>query len=56
MIRATFDLTGLPPTPAEIEAFLADPALDAFATVVERLLASEAYGEKWARPVSLRDD
>jgi len=47
--RATFDLTGLPPTPAEIEAFLADPAPDAFAKVVERLLASEAYGERWAR-------
>jgi plasmid stability protein len=47
--RATFDLTGLPPTPAEIEAFLADPAPDAFEKVVERLLASEAYGERWAR-------
>jgi len=47
--RVTFDLTGLPPTPAEIEAFLADPAPDAFETVVERLLASEAYGERWAR-------
>ena len=47
--RATFDLTGLPPTPAEIEAFLADVAPDAFEKVVERLLASSAYGEKWAR-------
>ena len=47
--RATFDLTGLPPTAAEIEAFLADPAPDAFEKVVERLLASEAYGERWAR-------
>ena len=47
--RATFDLTGLPPTPAEIEAFLADPAPRAFDSVVERLLASTAYGEKWAR-------
>jgi len=47
--RATFDLTGLPPTAAEIEAFLADSAPDAFEKVVERLLASEAYGERWAR-------
>ena len=47
--RATFDLTGLPPTPAEIEAFLTDPAPDAFEKVVERLLATEAYGERWAR-------
>lgn len=47
--RATFDLTGLPPTPAEIDAFLADKSPDAFATVVNRLLASPAYGEKWGR-------
>ena len=47
--RATFDLTGLPPTPDEVEAFLADPAPDAFERVVERLLASPAYGEAWGR-------
>ena len=47
--RATFDLTGLPPTPAEIEAFLADPSPDAFAKVVDRLLASPHYGERWGR-------
>jgi cytochrome c553 len=47
--RATFDLTGLPPTPEEVEAFVADPSPHAFDTVVERLLASTAYGEKWAR-------
>jgi hypothetical protein len=47
--RATFDLTGLPPTEAEIEAFLADQSPDAFATVVDRLLASPRYGEKWGR-------
>jgi hypothetical protein len=47
--RATFDLTGLPPTPAEIEAFLADRAPDAFARVMERLLASPHYGERWGR-------
>jgi len=47
--RVTFDLTGLPPTPAEIDAFLADPSPDAFAKVVDRLLASPAYGERWGR-------
>jgi hypothetical protein len=47
--RATFDLTGLPPTPREIEAFLADNSPDAFARVVDRLLASPAYGERWGR-------
>ncbi|MCI0741743.1 MAG: PSD1 and planctomycete cytochrome C domain-containing protein, partial [Gemmataceae bacterium] len=47
--RATFDLTGLPPTPEEIDAFLKDEAPDAFANVVERLLASSAYGERWGR-------
>jgi hypothetical protein len=47
--RATFDLTGLPPTPEEIDAFLADPSPDAFAKVVDRLLASPAYGERWGR-------
>ncbi len=47
--RATFDLTGLPPTPEEIDAFVNDPAPDAFARVVDRLLASPHYGERWAR-------
>jgi hypothetical protein len=47
--RATYDLTGLPPTPVEIEAFVKDDSPDAFARVVERLLASPAYGERWGR-------
>jgi cytochrome c553 len=47
--RATYDLTGLPPTPDEIDAFLADHSPDAFANVVERLLASPTYGERWGR-------
>ena len=47
--RATFDLTGLPPTLEEINAFLADNSPTAFEKVVDRLLASTHYGEKWAR-------
>jgi hypothetical protein len=47
--RATYDLTGLPPTPEEIDAFIADRSPDAFAKVVDRLLASSAYGERWGR-------
>jgi cytochrome c553 len=47
--RATFDLTGLPPTPDEIDAFMKDESPDAFAKVVDRLLVSPAYGERWAR-------
>ena len=47
--RATFDLIGLPPTPAEVEAFLADISPDAFPRVVDRLLASPHYGERWGR-------
>jgi mono/diheme cytochrome c family protein len=47
--RVTFDLTGLPPTPEEVEAFLADSSSQAFATVVDRLLKSSAYGERWGR-------
>ena len=47
--RATFDLTGLPPTPKEIDDFLADKSAGAFAKVVDRLLASPQYGEHWAR-------
>lgn len=46
--RVTFDLTGLPPTPAEVEAFLADQSPDAYEKVVDRLLKSEAYGERMA--------
>lgn len=47
--RATFDLTGLPPTPDEIDAFERDDSPQAFATVVDRLLQSPAYGERWGR-------
>jgi mono/diheme cytochrome c family protein len=47
--RAYYDLTGLPPTPADVDAFLSDDSPDAFARVVERLLASPRYGERWAR-------
>lgn len=47
--RVTFDLTGLPPTPAEVEAFVTDPAPDAYSKVVDRLLASPRYGEHMAR-------
>jgi hypothetical protein len=47
--RATLDVTGLPPTPEEIDAFVSDSTDRAFETVVERLLNSSAYGERWAR-------
>lgn len=47
--RATYDLTGLPPTQQEVDAFLKDQAPDAFATAVDRLLASPHYGERWGR-------
>src|SRR6185437_5808778 len=47
--RATFDLTGLPPTPYEIEAFVTDPTSAAFEKVVDRLLASPRFGERWGR-------
>ncbi|MEY2881176.1 MAG: hypothetical protein RLZZ15_3556, partial [Verrucomicrobiota bacterium] len=47
--RVTYDLTGLPPTPDEMDAFLADRAPDAYARAVERLLASPRYGERWGR-------
>ena len=46
--RATLDLTGLPPTPAEVDAFLADPSRDAYEKQIDRLLASPAYGERMA--------
>jgi hypothetical protein len=47
--RLSFDLTGLPPTPEEVEAFVADPAPDAYERLVDRLLASPRLGERWAR-------
>ena len=47
--RATYDLTGLPPTPEQVDAFLADNSPDAFAKVMDRLLASSHYGERWGR-------
>jgi hypothetical protein len=47
--RVAFDLTGLPPTPADIDAFLKDDAADAYEKVVDRLLASPRYGERWGR-------
>ncbi len=47
--RIYYDLTGLPPTPEEIDAFLADVSPDAYEKVVDRLLASPRYGERWAR-------
>src|SRR5205085_2088743 len=48
--RVTLDLTGLPPTPAEIDAFLRDRSPDAYEKVVDRLLASPRYGERMATP------
>lgn len=47
--RVCFDLIGLPPTPAQIEQFLADPSADARRSIVSRLLDSPQFGEKWAR-------
>src|SRR5205823_11080857 len=47
--RVALDLTGLPPTAEEVDAFLADTRPDAYERVVDRLLASPAYGERWAR-------
>ncbi len=47
--RVTFDLTGLPPIPEEAEAFVADNSDQAFERVVDRLLGSPAYGQRWAR-------
>lgn len=47
--RVTLDLIGLPPAPSEVDAFVADAAPDAYERVVDRLLASPHYGEKWAR-------
>lgn len=48
--RVSLDLTGLPPTPQEVSAFLADRTPQAYERAVDRLLASNHYGEKWARP------
>ena len=47
--RVTFDLTGLPPSPEEVEAFVADPSPSAYEKLIDRLLASPAYGERWGR-------
>jgi hypothetical protein len=47
--RATYDLHGLPPTPEEIDAFLNDSSTDAYEKVIDRLLASPRYGERWGR-------
>ncbi|HEY1169977.1 MAG TPA: PSD1 and planctomycete cytochrome C domain-containing protein [Verrucomicrobiae bacterium] len=47
--RAYFDLTGLPPTPEEVSAFLADRSPDAYEKVIDKLLASPRYGERWGR-------
>jgi mono/diheme cytochrome c family protein len=47
--RAYFDLTGLPPTPEEVDAFVQDKSPDAYSKLIDRLLASPAYGERWAR-------
>ena len=47
--RVNYDLTGLPPTPADVRAFLDDESPDAFEKMIERLLASPRYGEQWAR-------
>src|SRR6185295_2332347 len=47
--RVTFDLTGLPPTPEEVDAFLADKSPDAYEKLLTRLLGSERYGERWGR-------
>jgi hypothetical protein len=47
--RVYFDLTGLPPTPAEMDAFLADQSPDAYAKIVDKLLASPHYGERWGQ-------
>ncbi|HWE35193.1 MAG TPA: DUF1549 and DUF1553 domain-containing protein [Isosphaeraceae bacterium] len=48
--RLSFDLTGLPPSPEEVEAFVDDRAPDAYERLVDRLLESPHYGERWARP------
>jgi mono/diheme cytochrome c family protein len=47
--RVTYDLTGLPPTPEEVQAFVNDTSPKAYEKLVDRLLASDAYGERWGR-------
>jgi hypothetical protein len=47
--RLTYDLTGLPPSQAEVDAFLSDPSDNAYERLVDRLLGSPRYGERWAR-------
>jgi len=47
--RASFDLTGLPPTPEEVDAFVKDSSSDAYGKLIDRLLQSERHGERWAR-------
>lgn len=47
--RVTYDLTGLPPSPADISQFLSDVSPKAYETLIDRLLASEAFGERWGR-------
>ena len=47
--RVTYDLTGLPPTPADVDSFVADNSANAYEKVVDRLLQSQRYGEQWAR-------
>ena len=48
--RVSLDLTGLPPSVREVDAFLADTSQDAYEKAVDRLLQSPHYGERWARP------
>ena len=50
--RLSLDLTGLPPTPAEVASFEADRSASAYEKVVDRLLASPEFGERWAPPGS----
>ena len=50
--RATIDMTGLPPTQEEIQQFLSDNSPNAWEKVVDRLLASPAYGERWGTPLA----
>src|SRR5439155_15631694 len=47
--RAYFDLIGLPPAPEEVEAFVNDPAPDAWAKLIDKLLSMPQYGERWGR-------
>ena len=47
--RASFDLTGMPPDPAEVKAFLADKDPQAYEKLIDKLLASPRYGESWGR-------